>query len=402
MSNFNTPISRFFFLFFFLLFAQTVFVDTIGLFPFIIDFLHWLVPAVSKTFNIVSYPITVFSNGSGDTTYDWVLNLIIFSLAFFGAVIWFTISRNKTNYERLNYWLIVVLRFFVALMLIDYGLIKIWKMQFPYPSPYRLSQTYGESSPMGLAWTFLGFSYGYNLFMGIVEVLAGLMFWRRTVVLGAIISLFATVNVMAINYFYDVPVKIFSTTLFIMTLYILTYNLKDLFVFFLTDNPVKLNIQKAFRFRKPIYNKLLIGFKYTFLLFLIGGGVLSTIQSHKELNGPKHELFGYYELQSDSISKDMNWNKINFASNDLLRAYDNEGTTIYLEAKVDTIKKTLSINEKVKLNKTWNYKYTLKSDSLILANDSLSGKVKYLRKYPEKSRLMNRGFHWINETPFNY
>ena len=238
--------------------------------------------------------------------------------------------------------------------------------------------------------------------MGIVEVLAGLMFWRRTVVLGAIISLFATVNVMAINYFYDVPVKIFSTTLFIMTLYILTYNLKDLFVFFLTDNPVKLNIQKAFRFRKPIYNKLLIGFKYTFLLFLIGGGVLSTIQSHKELNGPKHELFGYYELQSDSISKDMNWNKINFASNDLLRAYDNEGTTIYLEAKVDTIKKTLSINEKVKLNKTWNYKYTLKSDSLILANDSLSGKVKYLRKYPEKSRLMNRGFHWINETPFNY
>jgi hypothetical protein len=402
MSHFNNPISKFFFLFFFLLFAQTVLVDTIGLFPLIIDFLHWFVPIISKIFNIVSYPITVFNNGSGDTTYNWILQLIICLTAFIGAAIWFILARNNTNYERLNYWLIVVLRFFVALTLIEYGLIKIWKLQFPYPSPYRLTQTYGDSSPMGLAWTFLGFSYGYNLFMGIAEVLSALMFWRRTTLLGAIITLFTTVNVMAINYFYDVPVKLFSTTLFIMTLYILSYNLKDLIAFFLTSTPVKLNIQKAFRFRKPIFNKLLIGLKYAILLFLIGGGVVSTIQSHKELNGPKHEVFGYYELQSDSIYQVMNWSKINFVYNDFLRAYDNEGNTIYLEAKVDTIKKTLSFNENVKLNKTWDYIYKLKSDSLILANDSLSSKIIYLRKYPEKSRLMNRGFQWINETPYSY
>ena len=66
---------------------------------------------------------------------------------------------------------------------------------------------------MGLAWTFLGFSKGYNLFMGVAELMAGLLLFRRTVAIGAIITLMTTANVMAVNYFYDVPVKIVSTAL---------------------------------------------------------------------------------------------------------------------------------------------------------------------------------------------
>ena len=34
-----------------------------------------------------------------------------------------------------------------------------------------LTQTYGESSPMGLAWNFMGYSTGYNLFAAVPYVL---------------------------------------------------------------------------------------------------------------------------------------------------------------------------------------------------------------------------------------
>ncbi|MGY0037489.1 hypothetical protein [Pedobacter sp. NJ-S-72] len=105
-------------------------------------------------------------------------------------------------------------------MLIKYGMAKIIKLQFPFPSNYRMIQAYGDSSPMGLAWTFLGFSKGYNLFMGIAEVMGILLLFRRTLTIGAIIALMTTANVMAINYFYDVPVKILSTALVLMCIFI--------------------------------------------------------------------------------------------------------------------------------------------------------------------------------------
>jgi hypothetical protein len=39
----------------------------------------------------------------------------------------------------------------------------------------RLLKPYGESSPMGLLWTFMGYSTGYNLFTGGAEALGGLL-----------------------------------------------------------------------------------------------------------------------------------------------------------------------------------------------------------------------------------
>jgi hypothetical protein len=80
---------------------------------------------------------------------------------------------------------------------------------------------------MGLAWAFLGFSKGYILFMGLAEICAGLLLFRRTMTFGAIITLMTAMNVMAVNYFYDVPVKILSTHLVLMTLFYCLEILKD-------------------------------------------------------------------------------------------------------------------------------------------------------------------------------
>jgi len=39
------------------------------------------------------------------------------------------------------------------LILIAYGFVKIIKIQFPFPDLYKLAAPFGDSSPMGLAWS---------------------------------------------------------------------------------------------------------------------------------------------------------------------------------------------------------------------------------------------------------
>lgn len=404
MKNDWNAVQRIGFRFISLFFGQIIFVDFFGRFlPFVGQFLHWLVPLISKTLGIVPYDIVTFENGSGDTTYNWVLVLLILILAIVGSVIWGLFSTRNTNYDRLNYWFMVALRFYVASALIDYGMIKIWKMQFPYPSPYRLMQNYGESSPMGLAWTFLGFSKGYNIFMGIAELLAALLFWRRTATLGAIITIMTTANVMAINYFYDVPVKIFSTTLFLTTAYILLFNLKDLLLFFFTQNPVTLKVQRAYRFSNRYLNIGLLSVKYLFIFFsLVVIAYFTNSAYNQDFNTPKHALFGYYEKGFSSNDSTNSWSKINFIYNDLLRAYNSNGTTHTFSVAIDSLKKQIKLTNVVSKDSMYQFSYKMHQDTLRLSEISKNKELIFLRKNTSKSRLMTRGFHWINEKPYNF
>lgn len=159
---------RVLFRFIFINFSLFIILVNNGAFPFLVQLtahltksLHSFIPWFAENFLALSYPITIFSNGSGDTTYDYVVLLCIFLTAFGGCLIWSLIDRKRLQYDQLFYILTVLIRFYVGLMLIQYGLGKVVKIQFPFPDLNRLTSTYGESTPMGLAWTFMGFSKGY-------------------------------------------------------------------------------------------------------------------------------------------------------------------------------------------------------------------------------------------------
>lgn len=151
---------RFVFLFF-LLFIVFVNNGTYPLWGYLMkypnEWLHHFIPWVGKKILHLSYDITVFTNGSGDTTYDYVILFVILVISLTGTLIWSIVDRRNRNYQTLYYWLTVAIRFYVGLMLINYGLVKVIKLQFSYPGVYRLGQLYGDSSPMGLAWTFWAF-----------------------------------------------------------------------------------------------------------------------------------------------------------------------------------------------------------------------------------------------------
>lgn len=104
-----------------------------------------------------------------------------------------------------------VVRFVLAFEMIRYGMAKLVGMQF-YPQYWRLDERAIDMSPMALAWTFFGRTYGYQAIGGAIEVGSGvLVCFRRTTLIGACVMATALVNVVLVNVFYDVPVKLFAS-----------------------------------------------------------------------------------------------------------------------------------------------------------------------------------------------
>jgi len=185
--------------------------------------------------------ITVRPNGSGDTTYNYVQVFSYLVLALAAALVWTLLDRRRPAYERLHEWLRVYVRFYLAMTMFSYGIVKVIQLQFPSPALDRLLQTFGTSSPMGLLWTFMGASALYTFFAGASEVLGGLLLTtRRTTLLGALVSIGVLTNVVMLNFSYDVPVKLFSSHLLAMAVFLAAPDLRRLAGLFLFNRPAVL------------------------------------------------------------------------------------------------------------------------------------------------------------------
>jgi hypothetical protein len=412
-----SPLKKITFRLVFIYFSLFIIVENNGAYPFMqffmkkpTEWLHQFIPWVGEHFLNISYAIRVGPNGSGDTTYDYVLIFVCFIIGVLGTVIWSFLDRKRINYSKLYYWFTVVIRFYVGLMLINYGLVKIVKLQFPYPDFIRLLQAYGDSSPMGIAWTFLGFSKGYNIFMGVAEVLAGLLLFRRTLTIGAIITLMATMNVMAVNYFYDVPVKILSTHLVLMTLILLSKNIQQLLLFFFTDKSVQLSIIKRPDFSKRRMNKGLNIIKFLLLGFVFISGINGIIRSNKTYGeaSPKPPMYGLYKVLDVSVNNDSlhklsevnpRWEYIAIERVGGIQVINKEKESTYYKSEFDTVKKNVKLMTYRDSTVMFSLDYMKKGTRFIFKTDRITLETERLTK--EDFLLTNRGFNWINERPYN-
>lgn len=179
-------------------------------------------------------------NGSGDTTYNYISILNGFVVSLVLAIIWAVIEAKPSSFTRRRDALRIVLRYSLAFTMLIYGLAKLSFefSQFPPPRTFQLDKTWGDSSPMNVLWTFMGYSRAYTFFSGIGELVSGvLLLFRRTTVLGALVGMGIMANVAMLNFSYDVPVKIMSTHLLVMA--------------YLIVLPDALRIANVFVFNRP-------------------------------------------------------------------------------------------------------------------------------------------------------
>lgn len=111
---------------------------------------------------------------------------------------------------------------YLAVVLMKYGFDKVFKAQFYLPEPNILYSRFGNLDKDILFWSLMGTSLFYSISTGIVELLASLMIiFRKTRVLGLLISVGILVNILLINLGFDISVKFFSLILLSMAVFAL-------------------------------------------------------------------------------------------------------------------------------------------------------------------------------------
>jgi hypothetical protein len=407
---------RFIFIFFILFIAF----ENNGAFPFWytifkypLEFAWQIIPWVAKHIFYFSHSAKPAFNGSGDTSYDYALVLFIFSIAFLSTLVWSVLDRKRTHYNTLYYWLTVLVRYYVGLMLVNYGFAKVIQTQFPAPLLSRLIQPYGESSPMALAWTFLGFSKGYNFFMGIAELAAGLLLFRRTVTLGAIITLMTTANVMAVNYFFDVPVKIISTALVIFTLFLLSKDVKKLFNFFVMGKATRLKLPSS-PFKKNGWLFIsIVTFKVLLIGYVINVNVTENLETYTAFTSSANisPINGIYTVDTFRVGNDTlpvthaaRWKALMIRRETRASIRTVNDSIVYFGMERDSVIHTLRLKHQSGINYSFQYSVP---DSAHFRLKGVIDKDSVFIFFKRDSRALNsfilnqRGFRWINEYPFN-
>jgi len=241
------------------------------------------------------------------------------------------------------------------------------------------------------------------LFMGIAELLASLLLFRRTATIGAIITLMTAANVMAINYFYDVPVKIVSTALVIMCLYLLLPNMGRLFIFFFEGGQTVLRtLYVPFAERWMRITKYTL--KYLLIAFALFVGIIqiASVYSQYGDGAPKSPLYGAYKVDTFKTSNKSNLKKwdILFLSSPTNGAIKDQDGFEYLNIAADTSKKTMTFIFNNDPNTKYQLNYKKELDRLWLTG-TLFGDTISVSSTKMKFDLVDRELNWINERPYN-
>ncbi|MBV2226348.1 MAG: hypothetical protein KUL85_05775 [Sphingobacterium mizutaii] len=386
--------------FFFLLFLERI------LTPVLTDLLKFLASGFVKFDGNMP-----FRSGSGDTTLQWLLLLLISIVSIIGCIIWTLIDRKNKVYPRLYYWLTVLIRYYIAITMLMYGFVKVFSQQFPAPDLIRLTEPLYKFSPMGLAWTFYGASPAYNIFIGIAEMLGVLLLFRKTTTLGALIMLGVSINVMATNYFYDVPVKMVSTALVLFCLFLLAPNIKRFYMLLIKQEPVQLSRPPQPTFSKRWKRIAFISIKYLFIILTVASLIPRTHSTRKyiaQLQGKKSELYGAYyipfkeHLNRKKINMPDHWHYLIFTNENSLTVRDESMDLIYYQLIPTKDSKEFRIVGKYN-EPSLDLKYRLKEDGLILMEtDSKDSTSIFLEKIDmENIDLKTRTFRWVQDYPYN-
>lgn len=360
--------------------------------------------------------------GSGDTALAWVqaLSLLVFSAI--AAAVWSGISetrKRRYEYRKLYVWLHLAMRFTLASVLLGYGFSKVFDLQFSPPSSWRLSETYGASSPMGLLWTFIGFSVPYTVFAGLAEVVPGvLLLFRRTSTAGALGAATVLLNVVVLNFCYDVPVKLYSVSLLAMALFLLLPDAAPMWRFFVLRRETTLAGPQLPRWeRKPLrvagycLQAIVIGHMlYGSVAYGLGqwrnkaqasAAPVAPAPANEEVFDGRWMVDG-----SRGWPEGEQWTSVTIGSTryrgvDYIVVEQANGKTtsfsetmdfshaIHFLGKQDSeLQWIQSAPDKVTLEGTW----AGRPAQLTMHTQTAASK-----EFP----LMTRGFHWVQETPFN-
>jgi uncharacterized membrane protein YphA (DoxX/SURF4 family) len=375
---------------------------------------HPIVPWVGAHVLRLNGNFAEVPNGSGDQLYDYALIFCMVVAAIGITAVWSALDRKRRNYESLYQWLRLFMRLVAAWAMLGYGVKKLLGAQFPPPDLVRLTQPFGQASPMGMLWTFMGVSELYSFFGGFGETLGGvLLLFPRFATLGALVSGAMMTNVLMLNLGYDVPRKIFSIHLVLMCLFLLIPDFRRLgnvFIFNRATEPVP----QVPLFDDKLLNRIALVAQVAFgayVLWVAGGQSLRDVKSLRAtLPEPIHGVWSVREFTEDGVLRQPlltdteRWSRLIFDAPKLLTVFSMDGSPdrYYME-----------LDERQTTAKLWNLKNPNHTAKLYLEFPKpremrMEGQVdghpvavtmeRIDTSDSERFPLMNKGLHWVNPS----
>ncbi|MEO6302423.1 MAG: hypothetical protein ABIP51_04565 [Bacteroidia bacterium] len=175
-----------------------------------------------------------------------------------------------------------VFRVYVFIFMSVYGLGKIMGGQFYTPEriPHQVASIpLGEAQAFELAWTFMGHSYGYILFIGITQILGSLLLlFNKTKLIGVAVLLPVLTNIIVFDIiFLDKYGALASAVIyFSMLLFILVFNKERVIMAFRTLTNFSSNFSNDQTLKLKVY-KIISAIIIFALIFLFDQVVVNMI-----------------------------------------------------------------------------------------------------------------------------
>lgn len=345
---------------------------------------------------VIVYILITDGDGCGDQPRDFRFFPIAGGSALFLAIVWSVIDKQRYSYPRLKYILQIILRFFLAYIITQYGAAKIFDIQF---APYigNMVTTVADMRPMSIAWTFFGYSFGYEFFIGCSQIIAAvLLLFRKTSTLGAILMVTIMSNIVFVNFAFDVCVKFFSCSYLAMSIYLLVDDAPRLTSLLLLNRTAEKRTYPQL-FKKQIARKILAVVGVLAGIFAIAWPLQDTMHMKEKYKIGQHTpIYGVWAVDTLHHSRDSvdhllhtdasGWRKLIFGDFDVATArswtddkgyfsYQTDAATRMLHMKQTYPDTLLSVNTEYRLDK----------DTLFLygkyGNDSIYVRLHQQKKY---------------------
>ncbi|KAF0844799.1 DoxX family protein [Nocardia caishijiensis] len=349
-------------------------------------------------------------SGAGDQAAVWVLVLCLLVVAVVVATGWTAWDRRPTH-PRLTAWFSLFLRLCLGAQMVGFGFAKLIPTQMPRPSLAHLLQPYGDLSPASVLWLQVGTSPAYEMALGAVEVVAGLLlFFARTTVLGAVLCLLATAQILLLNMTFDIPEKLLALHLLLISLVLLVPYLRRLLDVFVRQRGCA-PLSPPSLFADERKNRVATWFVAGLGLWVaLGSGYDRWVvwQEQHGAGSPRSELYGIWDVREFTVDGQLapplttdgtRWQRMVFERPGSATVQRMDGELVPVGADLE--------GGRLELAETAGPFATLSTErptpDLLVLRGELHNRplvVTLERRDLDSFPLRGRGFHWVQNYPY--
>jgi hypothetical protein len=332
---------------------------------------------------------------SSDSATMYLLFLVLFLLAVLLSSTLSFFNFWKTHRSKINTAIRLVLVYYLALIMLKYGFDKIFKAQFYLPEPNTLYTPLGMLDKDILYWSTMGASRSYTIFMGMMEVIPALMlFYYRTRVLGLLILCGVLLNVVSVNFGFDISVKLFSSFLLLLTLLLLAP---------WCGNIVRFLLHRAASPLPPLTGKNLIAhnfvrvsFKAALVLIFLTESLLPYIATgnYNDDTAPRNYLHGAYAVTEITANESLPVKRIFIHRRNYLIFQFTDDSMQDFHLQINKANETFVLTDYNDETILLRYLYDDGNQSLTLWSDEIGWKIQSAAIDWRGLPLLKPLFHW--------